>query len=142
MLVRISLYSRSRIWRAVTNLPSLPASGPSLTANCIWMVGGSSSVNGTGSRSSLSHKRFTDGQFLEAGDADDIARLAVDDFTGLEAAELPDLGHGGAFALAVLVDADDRVADFDVAAGDLADGDAADVIAPVEIADEHLEMAP
>ena len=53
-LVRISFTSRSQMCRAVTSLPSWPASGPSLTANCIWIVGGSIGTNGSGSRSGLS----------------------------------------------------------------------------------------
>ena len=52
--VRISFTSRSQMWRAVTSLPSLPASGPSLTANSIWIVGGSIGMNGSGARSSVS----------------------------------------------------------------------------------------
>ena len=41
---------------------------------------------------------------------------------------------------AVLVDADDLVADGDLAAGDFAVGDTAEVIAVIEIGDEHLEV--
>ena len=35
----VSRYSRSRSWREVTNLPSLPAKGESLTEKVISMVG-------------------------------------------------------------------------------------------------------
>ena len=35
----VSRYSRSRIWREVTNLPSFPAKGESLTENVISRVG-------------------------------------------------------------------------------------------------------
>jgi hypothetical protein len=84
---------------------------------------------------------LADGDFLEAGDADDVAGDAGDGLGGFEAAELDDLGDGGAFASSVLVDADDGIADVDFAAGDFADGDASDVIGPVEVADEHLERA-
>ncbi len=37
------------MWRAVRNFPSRPASGESLTTNCILIVGGSMSTNGTAS---------------------------------------------------------------------------------------------
>src|SRR5205823_930302 len=84
-------------------------------------------------------KRLADREFLEARDANDVARLAVDDFAGLEAAEFPDLRHRGPFALAVFVNAHDGVADLDSTAGDLPDGNAAHVITPIEITDEHLE---
>ena len=36
---RVSRYSRSRSWREVTNLPSLPAKGESLTEKVISRVG-------------------------------------------------------------------------------------------------------
>src|ERR1017187_376229 len=65
-------------------------------------------------------QRLAHGQFLETRDADDVARLAVDNFAGLEAAKFPDLRHRSAFALAVLVNAHDGVADLDSTARDLA----------------------
>ena len=102
-------------------------------------MGGSSSVHGIGLAFFAIAERFADGEFFEPGNANDIAGHAVDNFAGLEAAELPDLRDRRAFAFAVLVDAHDRIADFHVTAGDLADGDASHVIAPVEIADEHLK---
>ena len=52
--VRVSLTSRSQMWRAVTSLPSLPPSGPSLTANSIRIVGGSMGLCGRAGRSGLS----------------------------------------------------------------------------------------
>src|ERR1017187_8994932 len=84
-------------------------------------------------------QRLADGEFLETRDADDVARLTVDDFAGLEAAKFPDLRHGGAFALAVFVNAHDGVADLDGTAGDLADGNTTHVITPIEVTNEHLE---
>jgi hypothetical protein len=42
------------MWRAVRSLPSRPASGESLTTNCILIVGGSMSTKGSGRRSSES----------------------------------------------------------------------------------------
>src|SRR6476661_1463095 len=53
-LVRVSRTSRSLIWRAVTNFPSRPANGESLTRIRIRIVGGSMSTNCNGARSSRS----------------------------------------------------------------------------------------
>ena len=49
MLVSSSLCRRSRIWRLVTNLPSVPASGLVLTMNCMDSVGSSIFRSGSAS---------------------------------------------------------------------------------------------
>ena len=48
----VSRNSRSRIWREVTNLPSLPAKGESLTEKVISMVGAEIFTNSMGSTAS------------------------------------------------------------------------------------------
>ena len=48
----VSRNSRSRSWRDVTNLPSRPAKGLSLTENVISSVGAEIFTNGSGSTSS------------------------------------------------------------------------------------------
>ena len=65
--VRVSWTSRSRIWRAVTSLPSWPASGPSLTQISIVIVGGS--IGDEGQRQALFGigDRFADEHVFEAG---------------------------------------------------------------------------
>ena len=45
----VSRWSRSRIWRLVTNLPSRPANGPSLTEKVISIVGAEIFTNSIGS---------------------------------------------------------------------------------------------
>ena len=46
---RVSRYSRSRIWREVTNLPSFPAKGESLTEKVISKVGAEIFTKGSAS---------------------------------------------------------------------------------------------
>ena len=77
----------------------MPASGPSLTANCIWMVGGSMGTKGRGRRVIGIGDGFADEDVLEAGQADDVAGVGFVDFDAFEALEMEDGGDLGRASL-------------------------------------------
>ena len=89
-LVRISLVSRSQICRAVTSLPSIPASGPSLTANCIWMVGGSIGTKGSGCRVDDVGDGLADEHVLESGHAHHVPGVRFGDLDPLQSLKMKD----------------------------------------------------
>ena len=83
---------------------------------------------------------FADVNFLEAGEADDVAGAGVLRLDLLQACIGEERGDVGALAAAVAMDANDGIADRDATADDPPESDAAEVIAVVKIGDEHLEM--
>ena len=84
-------------------------------------------------------ERFADGKLLDPGDSDDVTGFGHDTFARFQTAEFKNFRDHGLVTFPVFVDADDRIAHLAVAARHLADRDPADIIAPVEIADQHLE---
>src|SRR6266480_2727916 len=75
-LVRVSRTSRSLIWRAVTNFPSRPANGESLTRIRIRL-----NVHKLQRRAFLAiSQRFADEGFLESGKPDDVTGAGMFDF--------------------------------------------------------------
>ena len=139
--VRVSRTRRSRTWRAVSSLPSRPASGPSLMQIFIVIVGGSMSTKGSGWRSSVSvsvSPMNTSSKPQMPTMSPALACLSLD---LLQADVAEKRGDIRALALAVLVMQTIGVADLHAAADDAAVGDAAEVVAVVEVRDEHLEIA-
>ena len=138
-LPRVSRIKRSRTWRAVTNFPSRPANGESLTKMRIRIVGGSMSTNCSGCRSSRVGQGLADVNFFEAGQADDVAGAACLISICSRPCVSEKSSHVRTFAAAVAVNADDRVAHGDAPADDPAQRDAPEIIAVIEVGNEHLE---
>jgi hypothetical protein len=71
-------------------LAVLPASGPSFTANSIWIVGGSIGMYGRAGRRFAVADRFADEHVLKPGDAHDVSGVRFLDLDPLHAFEMID----------------------------------------------------
>ena len=83
--------------------------------------------------------RLADGDVLDAGQADDVARRGFLDVDALQAVEGVELGDLRVLDGGVELDDGDGVADLHAAVEDAADRDAADVVARVEVGDQQLQ---
>ena len=128
--------------RPVTLLPSVPASGESLTRNVIASVGGSIGCAGIGVVDLGIADRVRDGGFRQAGDGDDVAGFRLVDRHALEAAEREHLGDAaGLDLLAFVVEHLHRLVRLDGAGGDAAGDDAAEIGIGFEDGAEQAERA-
>ncbi len=137
--VRISFTRRSQMCRAVTSLPSLPASGLSFDGE--FHLDGrriDRDVGQRGARFGITNG-FADEHVFEAGEADDVAGVGFLDFDTLHAFEMED-GRDfvlGDFAMAVT--ADGGITEFHFAFVNFSERNTSEVIAVIEICHEHLE---
>ena len=83
--------------------------------------------------------RLADGDVVDAGHADDVARAGALDVDALEAFEREQLRDLGVLVHAVELEHRDLIADADGPVEDAADGDAAQVVARVEVGDQQLQ---
>src|SRR5579859_7802809 len=82
---------------------------------------------------------FADEDFLEAGQADNVASVGLLDFNALHALEMENGGGLGTGLLAVAVEADNGIPNLDFARDNFTEGNAPEVIRIIEVRHEHFE---
>ena len=126
--------------RLVTLLPSVPASGESLTRKVIDSVGGSIGWAGSGSVDLGRADGVGDGGVGQAGERDDVAGARLVERDALEPAEGEHLRDAALLdQLAVMVEHLDRLVRRDRAGGDAAGDDAAEIGIGLEDGAEQAE---
>ena len=83
--------------------------------------------------------RLADGDVVDAGDADDVARAGALDVDALEAFKREQLGDLGVLVHALELEHSDRIADADLPVEDAADGNATQIVARRQVGDQQLQ---